>query len=197
MTDGAKLASLDDAGEFDVFDGTEFPKPAAVHDPTSIPYLRIWPPDDTPYTEFNTYQRRAIIARRVDEAGTFDRLAQSMSELAEEFDCSKATIHRDKQILCRYLRTGLGDDDAILWADAVIKNAVAELEEAGDHYEAGKLVREWYQTFADMGLLPREPDKIQGQFAHAHHTAGESESYRVIEDDAAEAVSVESEVEDS
>lgn len=176
--------SPSDEDDHEVFTGTEerwTPRPA---DASAVPYDRIAPPAETSREEFNYVQRRAVILARIERVGHPRALNQTYRELAAEFGASRSAIHRDMQALSGFVAANL-DRDHVSIMDAVFRGAVLDLVEEGEWVEATEVGKEWYSWLSQLGEIERVADKLDLDATVRH--PGDSEAYRVIEDDEFEA----------
>jgi len=174
---------LDADREVQVADGDACPP--NPQNPLAIAYDRIEPPNK-PYEDYNVAQRRAVLLSRVERVGHPAALNKSYEQLGDEFDCSKSTIHRDMAVLAEWISENLARDHVQIM-DAVFHGAVQDLVDEGNYAWAAEVGREWFEWLADMGVLDRAAEQIDLD-ATVRQAGGESDAYRVLDDDEAAAL---------
>jgi len=177
---------LDDRRVVEQADGSACP--ANPSNPLAIAYDRIEPPNDLRYEDYNVAQRRAVLLSRIERVGHPSALNQSYKDLSDEFDCSKSTIHRDMAVLAEWVAENLARDHVQVM-DAVFHGAVESLVDDGEFVEAAEVGTAWFEWLADMGVVERVADKVDLD-ATVRQAGGDTDAYRVIADDEAEAVEV-------
>lgn len=154
------------------------------HEGEPVPYHRIVPDTSKPYNLMNCYERRAILLERMEKAGHPRALGQTYQELADEFGVAKSTIHNDFERVSEYVADSL-DRDHHMIADAVFRGAILDLVEDGKKAWAAELAKEWYEWLADLGQVERMAADVN---LNVREQANETDEYRVIPDDEAEAI---------
>lgn len=179
------LTEYDESNLPTALDGSEEEYvPQSPKDPVAIPYDRVNPPD-IPYTEFNYAQRRAVILNRIEHVGHPRAMNQTYEDLAEEFDTVVSVIHNDMKVLAAFMAEHVSRDHVSIM-DAVFRGAVRDLAEKEEWVDAAEVGKNWYEWLADMGAMERVADKVD--LDATVRNVGDSEAYRVIDDDDAEAV---------
>lgn len=168
-----------DARRVEATDGSEI-QIKTPGDALGVPYHRIDPPH-VPYDEYNTAQRRAVLLDRIERVGHPEALNQTYSELADEFDVAKSTIHRDMTVLSAWSAENV-EREHVSIMDMVFRGAVLQLVEDGDMLEAAEVGKEWFDWLAQMGVIDRVPDRLDMR-ATVREVGAESESYEVLDAD--------------
>lgn len=138
-------------------------------------------PDEKPRVDYTYVERRAEILELVERAGHPDAL--NKSQLAREYSVSHTTIGRDFDRLAEYVDENLARDHSFIM-DRVLRGAVLNLVEDGEHYKAVKAAEKWYDWLADSGAVDRVPERRElDMSADLSHRGMESESYKLITDE--------------
>jgi hypothetical protein len=160
--------------------------------PTEVPYDEIAVPEpdtslnkDTGHFEetyegvdLNAYQRRAVLLRRVLEAGHPRALDATQYELAGEFDVSQSTISDDFQILKEWMGENL-TRGCFGIMDMVYRSSISHLMDDGEYRDAVRSVSDWMETLADIGAIERAPDRVD---LDVSRDGLESEAYEILPD---------------
>lgn len=140
-------------------------------------YHQIVTPENKRYTDYNTYERRAVILRRVEKAGHPRALGQTYQELADEFAVAKSTIASDMRRLSEYVADNLEREHHTI-VDSVFRGAILDLVEDGKKAWAAELAKEWYEWLADMGEVERVAESVD---LNINESERETETYEIIE----------------
>ena len=154
------------------------PPESEVEDPLAIDYGAVHPPENKNYGEFNYAERRSVLLRRIERAGHPRALPHTYSELADEFDVSKSTIHRDLRVLAEWTAENV-ERDHVHIMDAVFRGAIQDLVDEGKMAWAAEVGKEWFEWLADMGAIERVPDEVRLD-ADISHSSDETEEYVVV-----------------
>lgn len=131
--------------------------------------------------DYSYVERRAEILERIERAGHPNAL--NKSQLAREYDVSHTSIGRDFDALAEYVAANLDSHHSFIM-DRVMRGAVRNLAEEGEHWKAVKAAEKWYGWLADVGVLTRTPERRELEMdATVVQDPSESESYRVITDE--------------
>lgn len=80
------------------------------------------------------------------------------SELGRDYGVSHTTIGRDFDRLAEYIAANLDRNHTFIM-DRVMRGALRNLVEDGEHYKAVKAAEKWYDWLADAGEVTREPER--------------------------------------
>lgn len=189
------------AEQGDESDGQHYAKPQEVQTSTGgkmviaphaddpPPYHEIVIPDNKSGREFNTYERRAELLRRVERAGHPRAVPSTYKELGDEFGVAKSTIAADMRRLSEYVAENVTRDHVTIM-DSVFRGAILDLVEDGKKAWAAEVGREWYEWLADMGEIERVADEVNLD-ATVRDASTSTDHYSVISDDEAEPVDAE------
>jgi hypothetical protein len=96
---------------------------------------------------------------------------------------SHTSIGRDFDALAEYVAENLSRDHSFVM-DRVLRGAVWNLVEEGEHYKAVKAAEKWYDWLADVGEVVRAPERRELEMeATVAHEQTETEDYVLITDD--------------
>lgn len=147
----------------------------------STDYGAVNVPDGKPREDYSYMERRAEILERIERAGHPNAL--NKSELAREYGVSHTSIGRDFDALAEYVAENLSRDYSFVM-DRVLRGAVRNLVEEGEHYKAVKAAEKWYDWLADVGEVVRAPERRELEMeATVAHEQTETEDYVLITDD--------------
>lgn len=167
------------------FDPRTYDSPASLRDGTKIPYHEILVDPTAPPHEYRTVERRAVILKRIEQYGHPQAIPQSYSDLADEFGTTKSVIHNDMRTLAGFMSNHLTRDHYAIM-DAVFRGAVQDLVKEGKFAWASEVGERWFEWLANMGAVPRAPDR---QILDARVTHDSAETvYTIVDDDAADAL---------
>lgn len=191
----------DPTTEQDPLDGELMDGPPLVHDdpaqevgtrgrrdPLAVDYSAVTMPEG-PYEDATVEQRRAVLLKRIEQAGHPGAVAQTYRELGDEFDVSKATIHRDMQLLAEWCAENI-ERDHVSIMDAVFRGAVLDLVQDGKRAWAAEVGKEWFGWLADMGAIERVPRNVNLDHT-VRQASDETDEYVIVADDEADAVRAE------
>lgn len=137
-------------------------------------------PNGKPREEYSYVERRAEILGLIERAGHPNAL--NKSELARMYGVSHTSIGRDFNKLAEYIAENLDRDHTFIM-DRVMRGAVRNLVENGEHYKAVKAAEKWYDWLADAGEVTRAPERRELEMdATVAREQTETESYQVITD---------------
>jgi hypothetical protein len=140
-------------------------------------------PDGKPSEDYSYVERRAEILERIERVGHPNAL--NKSELAREYGVSHTSIGRDFDALAEYVAENLSRDHSFVM-DRVLRGAVRNLVEEGEHYKAVKTAEKWYDWLADVGEVTRAPERRELDMeATVAHEQTETDDYVLITDDEA------------
>lgn len=149
----------------------------------SADYDAVNVPDGKPREDYSYVERRAEILERIERAGHPNAL--NKSELAREYGVSHTSIGRDFDALAEYVAENLSRDHSFVM-DRVLRGAVRDLVEEGEHYKAVKAAEKWYDWLADVGEVTRAPERRELDMeATVAHEQTETDDYVLITDDEA------------
>lgn len=147
----------------------------------STDYEAVNVPDGKPREDYSYVERRAEILGRIERAGHPNAL--NKSELAREYGVSHTSIGRDFDALAEYVAENLNRDHSFVM-DRVLRGAVRNLVEDGEHYKAVKAAEKWYDWLADVGEVTRAPERRElNMEATVSHEQTETEDYVLIADE--------------
>jgi len=155
------------------------PPKSELNDPLSIDYGAVHPDTSKPYGDYNYAERRSILLTRIERAGHPKALPHTYSELGDEFDVSKSTIHRDMRVLAEWTAENV-ERDHVHIMDSVFRGAIQDLVDDGKMAWAAEVGKEWFEWLADMGAIERVPDELNVD-ATVRHAEAETEEYVVVE----------------
>lgn len=125
-------------------------------------YDAITIPEGKSRHDYSYVERRAEILKRIERRG--HPSAFNKSKLAREYDVSHTSIGRDFDALAEYVASNLDRDHEFIM-DRVMRGALVNLVEDGDHYKAAKVAEKWFDWLADAGVVVREPDRKEVDMA--------------------------------
>lgn len=150
----------------------------------STDYEAVNIPDGNPREDYSYVERRAEILERIERAGHPGAL--NKSELARQYSVSHTSIGRDFEALAEYVAAHLDRNHSFIM-DRVLRGAVQNLVEEGEHYKAVKAAEKWYGWLANTGEFARIPERRKLDMdATVMHEQTETEEYVLITDDSAE-----------
>jgi hypothetical protein len=149
-----------------------------LEDPLTVDYGAVHPDTSKTYGEYNYAERRAVLLKRIERAGHPKAMPHTYSELADEFDVSKSTIHRDLRVLAEWTAENV-ERDHIHIMDSVFRGAILDLVDEGKNAWAAEVGKEWFEWLADMGAIERVPAQVDLD-ATVRHEGDETEEYVVV-----------------
>jgi hypothetical protein len=142
-------------------------------------YHRIVVADAKPKREYNTYERRAVLLDRIEQAGHPRALPSTYQELSDEFGTAKSTIAGDMSRLSEYVAENLEREHHTI-VDSVFRGAILDLVQEGKKAWAAEVAKEWYEWLADMGEVERVADDVN---LNINESEGETDAYEIVEDE--------------
>jgi hypothetical protein len=137
--------------------------------------------DGKPREEYSYVERRVEILDRIERAGHPDVL--NKSQLAREHGVSHTSIGWDFDALAESVTENLDCDHSFVM-DRVLRGAVRNLVEDGEHYKTMKAAEMWYDFLADVGEVTRAPERRELDMeATVAHEQTETEDCVLITDE--------------
>lgn len=147
----------------------------------STDYDAVNVPDGKAREDYSYVERRAEILERIERAGHPNAL--NKSELAREYGVNHTSIGRDFDALAEYVAANLDRNHSFIM-DRVLRGAVRNLVDDGEHYKAAKAAEKWYDWLADVGEVTRAPERRElNMDATVAHEQTETEDYLLITDE--------------
>ena len=132
-------------------------------DADRIDYRTIPVSDDKPPEDYTFAERRAEILRRIEDAGSPDRL--NGVELSNRYGCTPENIYNDFDVLGDYVSATVGDR-VDLKINAVFNKAIRGLLQQNEYRKAAKTAKdfgEWVETRHEIEDIWERLEEIEDQ----------------------------------
>ena len=127
-------------------------------DADRIDYRTIPVSDDKPPEDYTFAERRAEILRRIEDAGSPDRL--NGVELSNRYGCTPENIYNDFDVLGDYVSATVGDR-VDLKINAVFNKAIRGLLQQKEYRKAAKTAAEYGEWVRDRHELEDLWDELE------------------------------------
>lgn len=141
-------------------------------------YRTVAIPGDKAKEDYNVYQRRADIHRRILNLGNPDALPP-YRELGEEYGVSRTMIQKDVKELRRYIIFCESDPEKLRSkVSSAFEWALEQAKDENDYNAVARILKERYNWAANVGLEEKEPEKHE-----VEHTGSGADMLRSIYED--------------
>jgi hypothetical protein len=127
-------------------------------DADRIDYRTIPVSDDKPPEDYTFAERRAEILRRIEDAGSPDRL--NGVELSNRYGCTPENIYNDFDVLGNYVSATVGDR-VDMKINAVFNKAIRGLLQQKEYRKAAKTAAEYGEWVRDRHELEDLWDELE------------------------------------